>query len=72
VNGETSHTAVVRVVRGVCVVETNLVRMGRSKRHFKGNNKSNDKKRRRENEEEWQQKRQDNRDEYVTKPGNDK
>jgi hypothetical protein len=54
------------------LVHTENERMGRSKRHFKGNNKSNDKKRRRENEEEWQQKRQDNRDEFVTKPGNEK
>lgn len=46
--------------------------MTRTKRHYRGNNKSQDKKRRRENEQEWQQKRQDNRDEYVTKPGNDK
>jgi hypothetical protein len=47
--------------------------MGRSaKRHFKGNNKSNDKKRRRENEQEWQKTRQDNRDDFVTKPENEK
>jgi hypothetical protein len=47
-------------------------RMGRSKRHFRGNNKSHDKKRRRENEQEWQKTRQDNRDEFVTKPENEK
>jgi len=41
------------------------------KRHFKGNNRSQDKRRRQENEKEWKQRR-DTRDEYITEPKNEK
>lgn len=47
--------------------------MGKNnKRHFKGNNKSYDKKRRLEKQQEWQNNKQNNRNEYVTKIGNNK